>query len=61
MGDYYNVVELDGLYYIEYCNANTKWKPVAVKLTPDQYGRAEAFSNKQADESREFLQALSEE
>ena len=58
MGDFYNIVELAGAYYLEYQNENSGWHPIAVALTADQVMEVEAFSRKQSEENMEFMRTL---
>jgi hypothetical protein len=58
MGDWYEIKELAGVYYIEYQNADSEWQPVAVKLTDSQVLKAEAFEEMQAQQKHEFYKLM---
>ena len=58
MGDWYEVKELAGVYYIEYQSEASGWNPIAVELTNEQAFQVEEFIDKQANEKHEFMKAL---
>ena len=58
MGDFYQVVELAGVFYIEYQSEKTGWNTIAVQLTNNQSLETKAFFKKQADEKRAFLKGM---
>ena len=58
MGDWYEVKELAGVFYIEYCNENTGWNTIALELTDRQCLEVEAFTEKQAENRSEFLKGV---
>ena len=58
MGDWYELKELTGTWYIEYQSVATGWNPTAVELTYEQAKEVEEFENKQAQSKRDFLKAI---
>ncbi len=60
MGDWYEIKELAGVYYIDYQNDNTDWNNIAIQLTDSQSIEVEAFVEKQLEDKHEFLKAFIE-
>jgi len=58
MGDWYEIKELAGVYYIDYQNDNTGWNNIAIQLTDSQAIEVEAFVEKQLEDKHEFLKAF---
>ena len=58
MGDWYELKELTGTWYIEYQSDATAWTPVAVQLTQEQAKEAEEFENAQSEKKRDFLKGM---
>lgn len=55
MGDFYELRELAGVYYLEYQNENSGWNSIAVELEPEQYFQISEFTSKQEKEKQDFL------
>ncbi len=58
MGDWYELKELAGTWYIEYQSEATEWNPIAIELTHEQAKEVEEFESKQAQDKRDFLKAI---
>lgn len=61
MGDYYEIIWLAGIPYIEFMNEASKWQTVAHQLTKDQCNLLDNFECQQSEDLREFLKGLSEQ
>lgn len=58
MGEYYELQELAGVYYIVYQSKETAWASIAVELEPEQYRKITAFLNNQESEKSRFLKSV---
>lgn len=60
MGDWYDVVWLAGVPYIEYSNDSTDWRPTAKQMTKEQYKALEDLRNKHCQDEQKLLKGMTD-
>lgn len=61
MGDFYEVVELGGDFYLQYQNEKTGWNVTVKKLDAKQVVKLEAFEEQQQEARFAFMCNFSED
>ena len=58
MGEFYEIIELAGIHYLNYQRADTNWQTKAFKLSKEQVDEAEALELKHLEERVNLLESF---